>query len=186
MHTEKEKMQATAYFNALDPALVNERKRAKALCFEYNQLHPDQKGKRQQQLSKLLGKSSKSVIEAPFFCDYGYNIQVGKNFYANHQCIILDAAEVIIGDNVMLGPGVQISTTEHPLNTEQRLQGLTIARPVHIGDNVWIGMGAQILSGVSIGTNSVIAAGAVVTKDIAENVLAAGVPACVVRHLNNP
>ncbi len=185
MKTNKEKMLSGEIYNALDSELANERKRAKALCFEYNQLHPDQKGKRQQKLSSLLAKAVKPTIEPMFQCDYGYNIQVGANFYANHNCTILDGAPVTIGDNVMLGPGVTISTTTHPLSAAARNQGQTEAKPVTIGDNVWIGMGAQILPGVNIGDNAVIAAGAVVTADIAINSLAVGVPATVIRRIES-
>jgi len=185
MKTDKKKMLSGEIYNALDSELANERKRAKALCFEYNQLHPDQKGKRQQKLSSLLAKAVKPTIEPMFQCDYGYNIQLGANFYANHNCTILDGAPVTIGDNVMLGPGVTISTTTHPLSAASRNQGLTEAKPVTIGNNVWIGMGAQILPGVNIGDNAVIAAGAVVTTDIAINSLAVGVPATVIRKIES-
>ena len=184
MKTNKEKMLAGEVFNALDSELVNERKRAKALCFEYNQLHPDQKGKRQQKLSALLGIAPKPTIEPMFQCDYGYNIHLGRNFYANHNCVILDAAPVKIGDDVMLGPCVILSTTSHPLSPDLRGEGKTYAKPIAIGDNVWIGMGAQILPGVTIGCNAVIAAGAIVTKDVDKNCLVAGVPASVIKQID--
>ncbi len=160
------------------------RKRAKALCHEYNHCHPDQKGKRQQILSNLLNSVNKAVIETNFNCDYGYNISLGKSFYANHHCTILDAAPVTIGDNVMFGPSVNLTTTSHPLDRETRASGLEFARPIVIHDNVWLGMGVQILSGVTLGQNVVIGAGAVVTCDIPSNSLAVGIPAKVIRELS--
>jgi len=183
VHEQQQKMSSGQLYQPLCRELSNQRKRAKALCYEYNHSHPDQKGKRQQILSKLLGNSSKAVIEANFHCDYGYNIQLGKNFYANHHCTILDAAAVTIGDNVMLGPMVNISTSTHPLSGQLRAQGFATAKAITIADNVWIGMGAQILAGVTIGENSVIAAGAVVNRDIAANTMAAGVPAIAIKQL---
>lgn len=183
MATEKEMMLSGQPFNALDPLLCNERKRAKAICFEFNQLHPDQKGKRQQKLTSLFAQSPQPTIEAGFFCDYGYNIHLGKQFYANHNCTILDAAPVHIGDNVLFGPNVTISTTSHPMDANLRSQGMTEAQPIHIGHKVWIGMGAQILPGVSIGDEAVIAAGAVVTHDVPAKTLVGGVPAKLIRQL---
>jgi len=181
---EMQKMLAGQDYNPLCPQLSNQRKRAKALCFEYNQCHPDQKGKRQQILSKLFNTSHKAVIEPNFYCDYGYNIDLGKNFYANHNCTILDSAKVTIGDNVMLGPSVTLATASHPLDPDERLLDLGIAQPITIDNNVWIGMGAQILPGVTIGKDAVIAAGAVVTRDVPPATLVAGVPASVIRSLN--
>jgi maltose O-acetyltransferase len=181
--SEKQKMLSGLPFNALDPELINERKRAKALCFEYNQLHPDQKGLRQQKLSKLLGRAIKPTLEPNFQCDYGYNISLGRNVYMNHNCTILDAAPVTLGDNVMIGPNVTLSTTTHPLQASQRKDGITQAKAITIADDVWIGMGVSILPGVSVGTGAVIAAGSVVTKDIPEHVVVAGVPASLVKQI---
>ena len=181
---QMQKMLSGQDYDPLCPQLSNQRKRAKALCFEYNHCHPDQKGKRMQILSKLFNRSCKAVIEPNFYCDYGYNIDLGMNFYANYNCVILDSAKVCIGDNVMLGPSVTLATASHPLQPEQRLKDLGNAQPITIEDNVWIGMGAQILPGVTIGKNSVVAAGAVVAKDVPQAVLVAGVPAKVIRALN--
>lgn len=171
-------------YDPLSKDLRAQRKRAKALCFEYNQCHPDQKGKRQQILSNLLGSVNRAVIEANFNCDYGYNINIGKNFYANHHCTILDAATVSIADNVMFGPCVNLTTATHPLDAQTRLRGLELAQPIVIHNNVWLGMGVHVLPGVTIGENVVVAAGAVVTRDIASNSLAAGVPAKIIRELS--
>ncbi|MFT5708345.1 MAG: maltose O-acetyltransferase [Oceanospirillaceae bacterium] len=184
MQSNKQKMLNSELYNPLCSLLSNERKRAKALCYEYNQCHPDQKGKRQQTLSKLFNRSSKAVIEANFYCDYGYNISIGSNFYTNHNCIMLDAAPINIADNVMIGPNVTLSTTTHPLSSELRAQGYAIALPISLDDNVWIGMGAQILPGVSIGKNSIVAAGAVVTKDVPDNCMVAGIPARIVQAVS--
>ena len=181
---DMQKMLVGQLYNPLCSILNNQRKRAKALCYEYNQTHPDQKGKKQEILSKLFNRSFKPYIEPSFYCDYGYNISLGKNFYANHNCTILDAALVTIGDGVMFGPGVSLSTATHPLAADIRAQALETAHPIHISNNVWVGMGAQILAGVSIGENSVIGAGAVVTADIPANVLAMGVPAKIIRKLS--
>ena len=171
-------------YNALSKELRTIRKRAKALCYEYNHTHPDQKGKKQQILSKLLGCSPKATIESNFHCDYGDNIFLGKNFYANHDCTILDAAKVTIGDNVMLGPKVTIASSGHPLNASLRIQGYENAAAITIANNVWIGANCCILGGVTIGENAVIAAGAVVTTNIPENTLAGGVPAKIIKTIN--
>lgn len=183
MISEKQKMLSGLPFNALDPELVKERKRAKALCFEYNQLHPDQKGMRQQKLSKLLGQGFKPTIKPNFQCDYGYNIQLGENVYINHNGTILDAAPVTIGNNVMIGPNVVISTATHPLLASERKKGTTEAAAITIAQDVWIGMGATILPGVTIDEGAVIAAGSVVTKDVAKQTLVAGVPAKVLKKI---
>ena len=180
----REKINAGENYNALSKELRTLRKRAKALCFEYNQTHPDQKGKKQQTLSKLLAKSPKATIESNFHCDYGDNISLGANFYANHDCTLLDAAKITIGDNVMLGPKVTIATSGHPLDAALRIQGYEHAAAIELKDNVWVGANCCILGGVTIGENAVIAAGAVVTSDIPNNTLAAGIPAKVIKVID--
>jgi maltose O-acetyltransferase len=170
-------------YNPLTKELSAQRKRAKALCFEYNHCHPDQKTKKQEILGKLLARTNKAHIEPNFFCDYGYNITLGKNFYANHNCVILDAAPVNIGDNVMFGPNVNLSTASHPLQAHIRTSGIETAVAINIADNVWIGMGAQILPGVSIGKNAIVAAGSVVNRDVPDNTMVAGVPAKIIKNL---
>ncbi len=180
----REKINSGANYDALSKELRDLRKRAKALCFEYNQTHPDQKGKKQQILSKLLARSPKAIIESNFHCDYGDNIFLGNNFYANHDCTILDAAKVTIGDNVMLGPKVTITSSGHPLNAALRTKGYEHAAAIELKDNVWVGANCCILGGVTIGENAVIAAGAVVTSNIPENTLAAGIPAKVIKVID--
>ena len=182
--TEKDKMLSGAPYFPDDPTLKEERLTAKDLCFDFNQTRPSQKADRQALLQKLLSHSKNPDINSPFHCDYGYNIITGKNFYANHGCTILDGAPVVIGDNVLLAPGVQISTATHPLDPAARRTGIEQALPITIGNDVWIGMGAQILPGVIIGDNVVVAAGAVVNKNVPANTVVAGVPAKVVKTLD--
>jgi maltose O-acetyltransferase len=158
------------------PALMAARKRAKQLCQQINALRADQHKARLPLYRTLFGKVSTAYIEPHFFCDYGSNIFLGEKFYANHNCIILDAAEVHIGDRVLLGPNVQIYTTTHPQNAATRASGKASAAPVVIGDDCWLGGGAIILPGVRIGKAAVIGAGSVVTRDIPEGVVAVGNP----------
>lgn len=122
-------------------------------------------------------------MKPTFRCDYGYNIHVGENFFANYDCVILDVCQVTIGDNCMLAPRVCIYTATHPLDAPTRISGLEYGREVKIGDNVWIGGSAVIVPGVTIGNNVVIAAGAVVTKDVPDNVVVGGNPAKIIKHL---
>lgn len=183
--TEKEKAELGLLYDAnYDPEILADRDRAKEMLFDYNSLRPSQKEERGQLLKDLLGKAGKNpIVEPPFACDYGYNIEVGDNFYANVYCVILDGAKVCIGDNVFIAPHVGIYTAGHPLDVEQRNCGLEYARPITIGNNVWIGAGVSILPGVTIGDNAVIGAGSVVNKDIPSGVLAAGNPCRVIRKI---
>lgn len=169
-------LNGTAYFPS-DKLLQAERQQAKALCHQFNQLGPDQRKASFKILKQLFGEAPNPYIEPTFHCDYGYNIKVGKNFYANHNCVILDPAPVTIGDDVLLGPGVLISTANHPKDVTLRKKGWESAHPINIGNNVWIGMGAKILPGVNISDNAIIAAGAVVTKSVNAGQTVAGVPA---------
>lgn len=183
--TEKDKAELGLLYDAnYDPEILADRDRAKEMLFDYNSLRPSQKEERGQLLKDLLGKAGKNpIVESPFACDYGYNIEVGDNFYANVYCVILDGAKVRIGDNVFIAPHVGIYTAGHPLDVEQRNCGLEYARPITIGNNVWIGAGVSILPGVTIGDNAVIGAGSVVNKDIPSGVLAAGNPCRVIRKI---
>lgn len=184
--TEKEKCRQGVLYDAnYDTELLAERERAKELLFDYNRLRPSQKEERLDLLRQLLGKAGKNlIIEPPFACDYGYNIEVGEDFYANVNLVILDGAKVTIGDHVFLAPNVGIYTAGHPLDAARRNQGLEYAYPVVIGNNVWVGAGVQILPGVTIGDNAVIGAGSVVTKDIPSGVLAVGNPCRAIRTLS--
>jgi len=181
--SEKEKMLKGMEYFPSDKTLQQEREHAKKLCQIFNGFDiGDRKGSRKL-LSEFVGTYNGAWIEPNFYCDYGYNISLGKNFYANHGLVILDAAKVTFGNDVLLAPGVLISTATHPLDPHKRKKGIETARPIAIGNNVWIGMGAKILDGVSIGDNAVIAAGAVVNKDVQANTLVAGVPAKLLKQI---
>jgi maltose O-acetyltransferase len=180
---EKEKMLAGELYRPDDPELVADRERAKELCRQFNMLKPAEEQKKIVLLQELLQTDQECHIEPNFYCDYGYNINPGTNFMANHNCVILDVNTVDIGDNVMFGPAVQVYTASHPLDPEARNSGKEMGYPIEIGDNVWIGGGAVITAGVTIGDNTTIGAGSVVTKDIPANVVAAGNPAEVIKEL---
>ena len=181
--TEKEKMLSGKLYFSADKELARERNCARKLCYEFNRTSPLKYGRRIKILQKLFRTDNRCHIESPFYCDYGYNIKFGENFYANYGCVILDVNLVKIGNNVLLGPYVQIYTASHPLDCGKRNSGFEYGLPIEIGDNVWIGGGAIILPGVVIGNNSVIGAGSVVTKDIPSNVLVVGNPCRVIKEL---
>lgn len=186
MKSEKEKMISGKPYKAFGDELLAERQYAKEMIFDFNSLRPNQIDERNEILKRLLGKTKdKYFIEPPFHCDYGYNIEIGENFYSNYNLIILDCAPVKIGDNVLIGPNVSIYTAGHPLHYEIRNQEYEYAFPIIIGDNVWIGGNVVINPGVSIGENSVIGSGSVVTKDIPKNVIAIGNPCKVVRVITD-
>ena len=182
---EKDKMLAGELYDAnYNKDLEKERVKAKDLCYEFNNLKPSNRVAQIQILKKLLGKTKKTFrIEQPFVCDYGYNIEIGENFYSNHNLIILDANKVIFGDNVLIAPNCSFYTAGHPLEVELRNKGLEYAKPIKIGNNVWIGGNVIVLPGVTIGDNTVIGAGSVVTKDIPANVVAVGNPCKVIKQL---
>ena len=181
---EKEKMiKGEMYFSA-DEVLVNERNRARILTRDFNNTTEDELDKRAEILKELLGKIGKNIyIEPNFRCDYGYNIYVGENFYANFDCLLLDVCPIKIGNNAMLAPGVHIYTATHPLDPTERNSGYEYGKPVNIGDNVWIGGRAVICPGVTIGDNVVVAAGSVVTKDVPDNVVVGGNPAKIIKEI---
>lgn len=183
--TEKEKAQAGMLYDAnYDLTLEKERLKCKDLCYEYNQLRPSRTEERKALLKRILGKTGEKLwIEQDFWCDYGYNIELGENFYANHNLVILDAAKVIFGDNCFIAPNCGFYTAGHPFDVEQRNAGLEIALPITVGNNVWIGGGVSVMPGVSIGDGAVIGGGSVVTKDIPAGVVAAGNPCRVLRAI---
>lgn len=178
--TEREKMLAGELYLDQDAELVALRKHARRVCHQFNQA-----GENASALLGALfgGTEGKLYIEPSFRCDYGCNIYVGRSFYANFDCVILDAAEVRIGDEVMLAPKVGIYTATHPLNPALRCSGQEFAKPVTIGNRVWIGGGATICPGVTIGDGAVIAAGAVVTKDVPPMTLYGGNPARKIKDI---
>lgn len=181
--TEKEKQEAGYLYTPTDD-MKTHRFSIQDACMEYNKLLPSQVKERRDFLSKILGKVGKNCnILPPFKCDYGYHIELGENFFANYNFIVLDGNYVKIGDNVWIAPNVGIYAAGHPFDMEERIGGLEYAFPVTIGDNVWIGGGVSIIGGVKIGKNSIIGAGSVVTKDIPDNVLAVGNPCRVVRKI---
>ena len=176
MKTEKEKCHSGELYDAnYDAELIQERQVCKEKCHAYNQLAPSALKEREAIIRDLLGKTGKQfLIEQPFYCDYGYNIEVGENFYANVNCVMLDGARIIFGDNVFIAPNCGFYTAGHPLDVPRRNQGLEYAYPITVGNNVW---------GVTIGDNCVIGAGSVVTKSIPANSLAVGNPCRVIRQL---
>ncbi len=183
--TEKQKMIDGDLYLAFGKELANERQYAKEVLFAYNNLHPGKVDERYDIIKKLFGEVGKEFyIEPPFRCDYGYNIFWGEESYANYNLTVLDCAPVKIGKNVLFGPNVNIFTAGHPVDVEMRTSGLEYAIAINIEDNVWIGGGSTINPGVSIGKNTVIASGSVVTKDIPSNVVAGGNPCRIIREIN--
>jgi len=182
--SEKEKMINGEMYFAFDEELIREREYAKSLCFEFNNLNPNKRDAREEIIKQLFGKIGNNPwIESSFYCDYGYNISVGDNFYSNHNLVILDVCKVTIGDNVLIGPNVGIYTAGHPVKPESRKEGSEFGKPITIGNNVWIGGNVVILPDVTIGDNVVIGAGSVVTKDIPTNVVVVGNPSKIIKNL---
>ncbi len=159
------------------------------LISRYNSMEPDRLWDKYLLLKELLGRvDEETIIEAPFHCDDGKNIFLGKQFYANFGLIILDAAPVTFGDHVIVGPNATFCAASHPIHPESRLhdgQYSIISAPINVGDDVWIGAGVTVLPGVTIGSGSVIGAGSVVTKDIPPMVVAAGTPCRVLRAITD-
>ena len=184
MKTEKEKMLNEEFYNASGEELTKEREYSKDLCYDYNHTRPSEKEKLKNIIKKLFKSTGENYkINPPFFCDYGYNISIGENFYSNYNLIILDVCEVSFGNNVFIGPNVGIYTAGHPVDVELRNNRVEYGKKIKIGNNVWIGGNVTILPGVTIGDNVTIGAGAVVTKDIPSNVTAFGNP-CKVHKKN--
>lgn len=182
--TEREKMLAGEPYNPGDPELVRLRLAMRQICLAYNNLPPeDEAGHDRLRVRMLGGHKQFAFMEPPVWFDYGVNITVGEHFYANFGLTVLDSAPVTIGDNVQIGPNVGIYTATHPLDPAARASGLEFGKPVRIGSNVWIGGHAVINPGVTIGDNTVIGSGSVVTKEIPAGVLAAGNPCRVIRRI---
>ena len=185
--TEKEKMLNQMLYDAdHDAELVAERARAKDLCFDFNATRPSDAQSQETIMKELLGKAKGSfTIVAPFWCDYGYNIEIGENFFANHNTVILDCAKVTFGDNVFIAPDCGFHTAGHPIDAERRNAGLEYAYPITVGDDVWIGAGVHVMPGVTIGSDVVIGGGSVVVKDIPSHSVAVGNPCRVIRQITD-
>ena len=181
---QKERMLAGLPYKAWLDGLSEERMENKLKIHKYNTMSPDKKEELDALIKDILGKSGKNiVVEPPFHCDYGKNIEVGNNFFVNYNCTILDVGKVLIGENVMFAPNVSIYTAGHPVHPESRNSGYEYGIEVTIGDNVWIGGNVIINPGIKIGNNVVIGAGSVVTKDIPDNAIAVGNPCRVIREV---
>lgn len=164
--------------------LIAELVACKNLCFDYNQLPPSALDERDQLIKKIINKvKGTPIILSPFYCDYGRNIEIGENFFANHNLVLLDGSKITFGDNVFIGPNCCFSTAGHPLDVERRNEGLEFAYPISVGNNVWIGANVVVLPGVTIGDGSVIGAGSLVAKDIPPGVVAVGNPCKVLREI---
>ncbi len=183
--TEWEKAQAGYLYDAnYDEKIIKDRTKCADLCYEFNNCRPSDTARQNEILHQMLGEIKGSiVVTAPFYCDYGFHISVGNNFYTNHNCIILDGAPVVFGDNVFIAPNCVFSTAGHAIDAEQRSRGLEIALPIKVGNNVWIGTNVSVLPGVTIGDNTIIGAGSVVNKDIPSGVIAVGNPCRVIRKI---
>ncbi|MCC5895080.1 MAG: sugar O-acetyltransferase [Alkalibacterium sp.] len=183
MKTEKEKMVAGELYRPSDPELIRDRTSGHDKAERYNKAQADVE--RRKQIKTIFGSVGETItVEPSLRVDYGYNIHVGDNFYANFNCVFLDVCPITIGRNAMLGPGVSMVTPEHPLNPDERNSGQEFGRPITIGNNCWVGTNATIIGGVTLGDNCVVAAGAVVTKSFPDNVVIAGVPAQVIRKID--
>lgn len=186
MKTEKEKMINGEMYISADPELVKDRENARRLVRLYNETLETDYDKRTEILKELLGSTGEQIfIEPNVRFDYGYNMYVGENFYANFNCVFLDVCEIRIGKNCFIAPGVHIYTATHPLNAEERVSGKEYGKPVTIGDNVWLGGSSVINPGVTIGNNVVVASGSVVTKNVQDNVVVGGNPARIIKEIEN-
>lgn len=183
--SEKQKMLAGEYYCSNSVELLKERTFAKLLTYKYNSLSPNDRNEKLDILTQLLAKIGSGVeIEPNFRCDYGYNISIGDHVFINYDCVMLDTCQIVIGNNVLIAPGVHIYTAGHPLDVDTRVQDIEFGKPISIGNNVWIGGRAVINPGVTIGNNAVIASGAVVTADVPANAVVAGVPAKVIKMID--
>ncbi|MGI8401627.1 MAG: sugar O-acetyltransferase [Gemmatimonadaceae bacterium] len=195
MTRERERMLRGEFYNSRDPALLATAHRARSLLAAFSATPSTDAGERKRILGELLGGIGSGVwIEPPFFCDYGENIYIGADSFINVNCVFLDSAEIRVGVDALIGPGVQLLTPSHPLRSADRVVPAgkrtadqspyhTNASPIRIGDNVWIGGGTLVLPGVTIGDNVTIGAGSIVTADIPSDSLAVGHPCRVIRSL---
>jgi maltose O-acetyltransferase len=179
---EKQKMLAGELYSSTDLELVADHLHAQTILGQFNATRADAAEERLALLMELFGNFGRgSILKPSFRCDYGYNILIGRNVFVNYDCVFLDCNRITIGDDVQIGPAVQIYTAQHPTDPETRRSGLEFALPVTVGDNAWIGGGAILCPGVTIGANTVVGAGSVVTRDLPPSVIAAGNPCRVIR-----
>jgi maltose O-acetyltransferase len=186
--TEKEIMLSGGMYDCLDKELVRERDRAHLLAQQLNALPADDYAGREKVTRELLGAAGPRVyLERGFQCEYGSNIHVGANFYCNYNCLMIDCNAITVGDNTMIGPNVTVCTATHPVKAAERCnaEGREYALPIRIGSQVWIGAGAIINPGVTIGDRVVVASGSIVTKDVPDDCLVAGVPAVIKKTIEN-
>lgn len=179
---EREKMLAGEAYLAMDVELTAARSRARRLWQRYNLTDPEEREPRAEILRELLGRlGTGAVIEPPFYCDYGSQIELSDGVFVNLNCVFLDPARIRIGAQTNLGPNVQLLTADHPRDPRERVAGPELARPIEIGARVWLGGGVIVCPGVTIGDGSTIGAGSVVARDIPAGVIAAGNPCRVLR-----
>jgi len=184
MKTEKEKMIAGELYDPLDKELVEDRLRTRLLIKALNDTREDEIEARNYILKQLIPHAGAGLwMQPPFYCDYGYNMDIGEKVFFNFNCIVLDVAPVTIGSRTLFGPNVQVYTAMHPIDYKERASGLEYSKPIVIGEDIWIGGSAVICPGVTIGDRTIIGAGSVVTRDIPADVFAAGNPCKVIRSL---
>lgn len=184
--SEWDKMQRHEIYNDFDADLFDRRVEAKKLFKEFNRTGDDETEKRQDIMRRLFRKVGERVwLEPDFVCEFGKNTTIGNDVYINFGCTLLDCGQITIGDNTLIGPNVSVYSANHSLDAEERIAGALIPKPITIGKRVWIGGGSSILNGVTIGDDSVIGAGSVVTKDIPSGVVAAGNPCRVIRKITD-
>jgi maltose O-acetyltransferase len=184
MGVQKERMLAGELYVADDPELAADARRAVLLMERFNASSAANPELRERLLRELLGHVGDGVVvRPPFYCDYGYHVRIGARTFVNYHAVMLDVAPIVIGADVQVATNVQLLTPSHPVEPVPRRDKWEFARPITIGDNVWLGGGVIVLGGVSIGENTVVGAGAVVTRDLPANVIAVGNPARVVREL---
>lgn len=182
--SEEEKMLNGELYNPNEKTLAEKLIKAEKLCNDYNSLKPDDIANKEKIIKQLFSKTGKKFnIKSNFYCDYGFNIEIGENFFSNYNLVILDTNKVTFGDNVFIGPNCGFYSASHPIDYKIRNKGLCYGKPIKVGNNVWIGGNVDVLTGVTIGDNVVIGAGSVVTKDIPSNVVAVGNPAKIIRKI---
>lgn len=183
---QKERMLAGLPYKAWLDGLSQERQATKQKIFDFNHLSPAELNQTDALIKEIIGTHGDSLhIEAPFHCDYGSNIEIGNNFFANYHCVMLDVAKITIGENVMFAPNVSLYTAGHPLHPVSRNSGYEYGLPITIGDNVWLGGNVIVNPGVTIGDNVVVGSGSVVTKDLPDNVVAVGNPCQIIREITD-